>query len=93
MASIVEKIQDTLQSALNLNATSSTPSTGKKALLLGAGFVTKPTVELPAKSGTEVTVACRTLASAQKLSSGIPNTKAISLDVSDDAALDAEMEK
>lgn len=31
-------------------------STGKKALLLGAGFVTKPTVEILAKSGVEVTV-------------------------------------
>lgn len=30
--------------------------TGKKALLLGAGFVTKPTVEVLAKNGVEVTV-------------------------------------
>lgn len=29
---------------------------GKKALLLGAGFVTKPTVELLAQNGVEVTV-------------------------------------
>ncbi|RMZ83746.1 hypothetical protein DV738_g937, partial [Chaetothyriales sp. CBS 135597] len=63
----------------------------KKALLLGAGFVTKPTVQLLADSGVEVTVACRTLESAKKLSSGIRNTRAISLDVTDDAALDAEV--
>ena len=29
---------------------------GKKALLLGAGFVTKPTVEILAKEGVTVTV-------------------------------------
>ncbi|RMZ85977.1 hypothetical protein DV737_g211, partial [Chaetothyriales sp. CBS 132003] len=63
----------------------------KKALLLGAGFVTKPTVQLLADGGVEVTVACRTLESAKKLASGIRNTRAISLDVTDDAALDAEV--
>ncbi len=31
-------------------------TTDKKALLLGAGFVTKPTVEILAKNGVEVTV-------------------------------------
>lgn len=30
--------------------------TGKKALLLGTGFVTKPTLDILAKSGVEVTV-------------------------------------
>jgi len=65
---------------------------GKKALLLGAGFVTKPTVEILAKSGVEVTVACRTLESA-KLCEGISNTRPISLDVNNSDALDAEMEK
>ncbi|KAK5077185.1 saccharopine dehydrogenase (NADP+, L-glutamate-forming) [Lithohypha guttulata] len=90
MASLISSIQE----KLNLGGTSATTTTtGQKALLLGAGFVTKPTVEILAKSGVEVTVACRTLQSAQKLSSGIPNTKAVSLDVNDDAALDAEMEK
>jgi hypothetical protein len=29
---------------------------GKKALLLGAGFVTKPTVDILAEAGVEVTV-------------------------------------
>lgn len=36
-------------------------------------------------------MACRTLESAQKLCEGFKNTKAISLDVSDDAALDAAL--
>lgn len=42
---------------------------------------------------TERLIACRTLQSAQKLISGVSNTRAISLDVSNDEALDAEMEK
>ncbi|KAJ5665915.1 Saccharopine dehydrogenase [Penicillium maclennaniae] len=64
---------------------------GSKVLLLGSGFVTKPTVEVLDKAGVEVIVACRTLESAQKLSEGFKNAKAISLDVSDDAALDKAM--
>lgn len=44
MASILTTIQSKLGGS------------GKKALLLGAGFVTKPTVELLAKEGVEVTV-------------------------------------
>ncbi|EXJ62754.1 saccharopine dehydrogenase [NADP+, L-glutamate-forming] [Cladophialophora yegresii CBS 114405] len=67
--------------------------TSQKALLLGAGFVTKPTVEILANAGVEVTVACRTLESAKNLSEGIKNTRPISLDVNDEKALDAEMEK
>ena len=39
-----------------------------------------------------VSIACRTLESAQKLSEGFKNAKAISLDVNDDAALDKAME-
>jgi saccharopine dehydrogenase (NADP+, L-glutamate forming) len=67
--------------------------TSHRALLLGAGFVTKPTVEILANSGVEVTVACRTLDSAKKLCSGIKNTRPISLDVNDDAALGTEVER
>ncbi|KAJ5779416.1 saccharopine reductase Lys7-Penicillium chrysogenum [Penicillium paradoxum] len=66
---------------------------GSKALLLGSGFVTKPTVEVLSKADVEVTVACRTLESAQALAAGFKNTKAISLDVNDDAALDAALEQ
>ncbi|KAL9106789.1 MAG: hypothetical protein Q9227_008211 [Pyrenula ochraceoflavens] len=64
-----------------------------KALLLGAGFVTKPTVQILSDSGVEVIVACRTLESAKKLCSDIRNTKAISLDVDDTGALEAELAK
>ncbi|KAJ5183683.1 Saccharopine dehydrogenase [Penicillium capsulatum] len=66
---------------------------GSKVLLLGSGFVTKPTVEVLSKADVHVTVACRTLESAQKLSGDFKNTKAISLDVSDDAALDKALEQ
>lgn len=52
MTSLISSIQE----KLNLGGTSTTPTTGQKALLLGAGFVTKPTVEILAKSGVEVTV-------------------------------------
>ena len=48
MAQLISAIQE----KLNLGGA----STGKKALLLGSGFVTKPTVEILAKSGVEVTV-------------------------------------
>jgi saccharopine dehydrogenase (NADP+, L-glutamate forming) len=59
------------------------------ALLLGSGFVAAPTVEVLAAAGIHVTVACRTLASAQKLAAGRPNTSAVSIDVNDTAALEA----
>ena len=62
-------------------------------LLLGAGFVTRPTVDVLSKDGVHVTVACRTLKSAQKLVEGLSNTTPISLDVSDEAALNKEVAK
>ncbi len=65
----------------------------QSALLLGSGFVATPTVEVLTKSGVSVTVACRTLASAEKLASRFPGTKSISLDVNDTAALEAEVAK
>ncbi|KAL9579027.1 MAG: hypothetical protein Q9203_006876 [Teloschistes exilis] len=71
--------------------TKSTPS--KKALLLGAGFVVKPTLTQLSEKGVEVTVACRTLGSAQKLCKDVKHTKAISLDVENAEALDAEIDK
>ncbi|EGE00269.1 saccharopine dehydrogenase [Trichophyton tonsurans CBS 112818] len=66
---------------------------GRKVLLLGSGFVTKPTIDELSKAGVLLTVACRTLESAQRLCKGIKNTNAISLDVNDSAALDAELAK
>ncbi|KAK0615961.1 Saccharopine dehydrogenase [Bombardia bombarda] len=60
-----------------------------KVLMLGAGFVTRPTLDILSDAGIQVTVACRTTASAQKLSEGVKNAYPISLDVTDDKALDA----
>ncbi|ODA76853.1 hypothetical protein RJ55_07369 [Drechmeria coniospora] len=62
-------------------------------LMLGAGFVTKPTLDILAESGIAITVACRTLESAKALAAGIKNATPISLDVTDDRALDAEVAK
>jgi len=61
----------------------------QKVLMLGAGFVTRPTLDVLSQSGIAVTVACRTLESAQALSKGVANTTPISLDVTDASALDA----
>lgn len=63
-------------------------SISHKVLLLGSGFVARPTLEILANSGIEVTVACRTLESAKALCGSTKNTKAISLDVTDPKALD-----
>ncbi|KAF2181813.1 saccharopine dehydrogenase-like protein [Zopfia rhizophila CBS 207.26] len=67
--------------------------TSKSVLLLGAGFVTRPTAEILGNSGIKVTVACRTLEKAKALAKGVKNATAISLDVNDNVALDAEVEK
>ncbi|PKK49973.1 hypothetical protein CI102_6869 [Trichoderma harzianum] len=61
----------------------------QRALLLGSGFVAKPTLDILAEAGVEVSVACRTLEKAQKLSQGVNLASAISLDVNDEKALDA----
>lgn len=63
-----------------------TSATGKKALLLGAGFVCEPAVQALSEAGVEVTVACRTLSTAQALAGNHKNTTAIALDVANDAA-------
>ncbi|KAI9700669.1 MAG: hypothetical protein M1836_002038 [Candelina mexicana] len=61
----------------------------KKILVLGSGAVAPPCVDyLTRNPNNQVTVACRTLAKAKKLSSGFPGTHAISLDVSSTADLD-----
>lgn len=63
----------------------------KRVLLLGSGFVAQPVIDsLSATPGIEVTVACRTLANAQKLAKP-SGSAAIALDVTDDAALDAAL--
>ena len=64
-----------------------------KVLLLGAGFVTRPTAVELDKAGVVVTVACRTLNSAKKLCEGLKHASAISLNVSDSEALEKEVAK
>jgi len=66
---------------------------GKKALLLGSGFVTEPTVDILVKANVHVTIGNRTLETAQKLAGKFSNTSAISIDVFDEAALEAEVAK
>ena len=63
------------------------------ALLLGSGFVATPTVQVLSEAGVHVTVACRTLTSAKRLAGNYANTKAISVDVSDTAALEDAVAK
>ncbi|KAE9965041.1 Saccharopine dehydrogenase [NADP(+), L-glutamate-forming] [Venturia inaequalis] len=66
---------------------------GRNALLLGSGFVATPTVDVLSKANVSVTVACRTLEKAKKLAGNFKNANAISLDVNDTAALEAEVAK
>ena len=54
----------------------------KKILLLGSGFVARPTAEyLARRPENHLTVGCRTLEKAQQLAQGLANSTAISLDV------------
>lgn len=59
--------------------------------MLGAGFVTKPTLQILSDAGVYTTVACRTLSSAESLCTGIANTNPVSLDVTNSAALEAAL--
>lgn len=64
----------------------------RNVLLLGSGFVAKPTVDILAKTpGFKVTVGCRTLERAKQLAG--TEASAVSVDVTDEAALDAEVAK
>ncbi|KAJ7632296.1 saccharopine dehydrogenase [Roridomyces roridus] len=73
------------QAAAKTNNTKS-----RKVLLLGSGFVARPCAEYLVRDPTnELTVACRTLASAEAFCEGLPSTTAISLDVSDASALES----
>lgn len=59
----------------------------QKVLLLGSGFVAKPTVDvLSADANIEVTVACRTLEKAQNLAGKV--AKATTVDVENQSQLD-----
>lgn len=63
------------------------------ALLLGSGFVATPTVDVLDKAGVSITIACRTLSTAEKLAGQFKNASPISLDVNDASALEAEVSK
>ncbi|KAH3906589.1 hypothetical protein HBI56_232680 [Parastagonospora nodorum] len=90
MEAITNKFQEVIGS---VSGSAAGAYSGKSVLLLGAGFVTRPTADVLGKSGVKVTVACRTLEKAQALAKGIPNATAISLDVNNSEALDAEVRK
>ncbi|KAF5241900.1 hypothetical protein FAUST_3594 [Fusarium austroamericanum] len=56
--------------------------TGKKILILGSGMVAKPCVDYLLRSpNNTLTVACRTLSSAQKVAAGRARVAAVSFDV------------
>lgn len=77
--------------ALALKAKSQGTKT-RKVLLLGSGFVARPCAEYIVRDPTnELTIACRTLSSAEALAQGLPNTKAISLDVTLQDVLDPQV--
>ncbi|KAH9174616.1 saccharopine dehydrogenase [Lactarius sanguifluus] len=62
----------------------------KKVLLLGSGFVARPAAEYIARDhSNDLTIACRTLKSAEALADGLSGAKAKSLDVTDAPALEA----
>ncbi|RKP24999.1 Saccharopine dehydrogenase [Syncephalis pseudoplumigaleata] len=62
----------------------------KKILLLGSGFVARPCVAyVLRRPENRVTIACRHIETAKELASQFERTTPISLDVSDEEALDA----
>ncbi|ESK84188.1 saccharopine dehydrogenase [Moniliophthora roreri MCA 2997] len=61
----------------------------KKVLLLGSGYVARPCAEYIVRNpNNQLTIACRTLASAQTLASALPRSTPVSLDVNNTAALE-----
>ncbi|KJK74934.1 Saccharopine dehydrogenase [Metarhizium anisopliae BRIP 53293] len=65
----------------------------QSVLMLGAGFVTKPTLDVLTKAGIPVTVACRTLKTAKELAGDNKLATPTTVDVLNDNALDAEVAK
>ncbi|PPQ87229.1 hypothetical protein CVT25_004079 [Psilocybe cyanescens] len=62
----------------------------KKVLLLGSGFVARPCAEYIIRDpSNKLTIACRTLTSAEGLAADLPATTPVSLDVNDTKALEA----
>jgi saccharopine dehydrogenase-like NADP-dependent oxidoreductase len=64
-----------------------TKTTKKKVLLLGSGLVAGPCAEYVTRHNHELTVACRTYATAEALCKGLPNASPMSVDVSSPDAL------
>ncbi|KAG1780942.1 Saccharopine dehydrogenase-domain-containing protein [Suillus placidus] len=63
-----------------------------KVLLLSSGFVARPCAEYVVRDpSNELTIACRTLQSAQALVEGLPNAQGISLDVNNTSDLEAQV--
>uniref|UniRef100_A0A8H7XMW8 PABS domain-containing protein n=1 Tax=Psilocybe cubensis TaxID=181762 RepID=A0A8H7XMW8_PSICU len=61
----------------------------KKILLLGSGFVARPCAEYIVRDpSNKLTIACRTLTSAEALAENLPATTAISLDVNNTKVLE-----
>ena len=66
----------------------------KNILLLGSGYVAGPCLaQLLKRPENRVTIACRTLQTAQKLGKNHPQTSAMALDVSDPAQLELAVSK
>ncbi|WVW85363.1 spermidine synthase [Kwoniella bestiolae CBS 10118] len=65
----------------------STQTTKKKVLLLGSGLVAPPAAEYITKHNHELTVACRTFATAEALCANLPNATPMSVDVGSPDAL------
>ncbi|KID95836.1 saccharopine dehydrogenase, partial [Metarhizium majus ARSEF 297] len=65
----------------------------QSVLMLGAGFVTKPTLDVLTKAGIPVTVACRTLKTAKELAGDNKLATPTTVDVLNDDVLDAEVAK
>lgn len=62
-------------------------TTKKKVLLLGSGLVAGPTADYITRHNHELTVACRTYATAEKLCANLPNATPMTVDVSSADAL------
>ena len=62
-------------------------TTKKKVLLLGSGLVAGPAAEYITRHNHEITVACRTYATAEALCGELPNATPMSVDVSSADAL------
>jgi spermidine synthase len=75
-----------------LKATQGKPA--KKILLLGAGFVARPCAEYVIRDPhNHLTIACRSLKTAEALAADLPNTSAISLDVNNTPELEGAVAK